>query len=342
MDHALQHHKSYMGRLASELPGLRRNIDNLHQDVEKLGIGFRTHVKTLKVHFSFAPPGRQRGNADALTHVAVSGGYADDAGGWQIPIHRRIDTARGQGRVAARRGGKMLEEVTIASALYGGDCLQYHACTCYKQAVSLRPARLPGILPQLTELRKAIRVQLLIDNEQQLAILERSNPERPLIRAAEACPAVLVYGIYCHANHSYGGRTRAEAEGTLRLELDSVVGAAKLLPGDREIVASVGATPKAHVVESLKAQVPPNVELELHAGLVSETDPTGYVAAEVCGVYLERNDALVNAGVTALSRETSSAYPGFREVVGRPGWGEHEILGLTTRRSDAEESQQQQ
>jgi D-serine deaminase-like pyridoxal phosphate-dependent protein len=149
----------------------------------------------------------------------------------------------------------------------------------------------PGILPQLTELCKAIRIQLLIDNEQQLAILERSNPEKPwdvfikldvgshragvtpdspalhsLIRAAEACPAVRVYGIYCHANHSYGGRTRAEAEDTLRVELDSAVGAAKLLPGDREIVASVGATPTAHVVESLKAHVPANVKLELHAG----------------------------------------------------------------------------
>jgi D-serine deaminase-like pyridoxal phosphate-dependent protein len=61
MDHALQHHKSYIGRPASELPTpslvirlpvLRRNIDKLHQDVEKLGIGFRPHVKTLKVPFS--------------------------------------------------------------------------------------------------------------------------------------------------------------------------------------------------------------------------------------------------------------------------------------------------
>jgi D-serine deaminase-like pyridoxal phosphate-dependent protein len=86
---------------------------------------------------------------------------------------------------------------------------------------------------------------------------------------------------------------------------------------------------------------------QVSTGLVSETDQAGYVAAEVCGVYPERNEALVNAGVTALSRETSSAYPGFGVVVGRPGWGvvrmsqEHGILGLT-RRSDGEESQQQQ
>lgn len=256
----------------------------------------------------------------------------------------------------------------------------------------------PGVLPQLTELRKSLRIQLLVDNEQQLAILEKSNPETPwdifikldvgshragvtpgspvlysLVRAAEACPAVRVYGIYCHANHSYGGRTRAEAEDTLRVELDSVIGAAKLLPADRRLIASVGATPTAHVVESLKAQAPANVKLELHAGalipphssrrtasstvghnsppcvagnypcndlqqvstgLVSETDQAARVAAEVCSVYPERNEALVNAGVTALSRETS-AYAGFGVVVDQPGWGmvrmsqEHGILGTT-------------
>lgn len=56
------------------------------------------------------------------------------------------------------------------------------------------------------------------------------------------------------------------------------------------------------------------------------------VAVEVCSVYPERNETLVNAGVVAISRETS-AYPGFGRVVGHPSWGvvrmsqEHGILG---------------
>lgn len=58
MDTALESYKDYIGRPASELPSpaivlslpvLKRNIKTLHQDVEKLGIGFRPHVKTLKV-----------------------------------------------------------------------------------------------------------------------------------------------------------------------------------------------------------------------------------------------------------------------------------------------------
>lgn len=65
--------------------------------------------------------------------------------------------------------------------------------------------------------------------------------------------------------------------------------------------------------------------------LVSEADQAIRIAAEVCSVYPERNEALINAGAIALSRETS-AYPGFGRIVGNPNWGvvrlsqEHGIL----------------
>lgn len=58
MDHSLEHHRSYIGRpisalptpsLVVSLPVLEKNIAALHKDVEELGIGFRPHVKTLKV-----------------------------------------------------------------------------------------------------------------------------------------------------------------------------------------------------------------------------------------------------------------------------------------------------
>lgn len=70
----------------------------------------------------------------------------------------------------------------------------------------------------------------------------------------------------------------------------------------------------------------------MSTGLVIESDQACYVATELCSVYPERNEALVNAGVIALSRE-SSAYSGFGRVVGHPAWGvarlsqEHGILG---------------
>lgn len=44
------------------------------------------------------------------------------------------------------------------------------------------------------------------------------------------------------------------------------------------------------------------------------------VVTEVCSVYPERNEALINAGVIALSREPAHAYPGFGRLVGKQGW----------------------
>jgi D-serine deaminase-like pyridoxal phosphate-dependent protein len=58
MDFSLQNHKSFIGRPATDLPTpsvvlskpvLERNIKQLLQDVNELGISFRPHVKTLKV-----------------------------------------------------------------------------------------------------------------------------------------------------------------------------------------------------------------------------------------------------------------------------------------------------
>ena len=58
MDHSLQNHASYIGHPVSELPTpalvlskpvLERNTQILLEDVKRLGIKFRPHVKTLKV-----------------------------------------------------------------------------------------------------------------------------------------------------------------------------------------------------------------------------------------------------------------------------------------------------
>lgn len=58
------------------------------------------------------------------------------------------------------------------------------------------------------------------------------------------------------------------------------------------------------------------------------------ILADVCSVYPDRNEALVNAGTIALSKETGE-FPGFAVVVDRPQWSvvrmaqEHGILGWT-------------
>jgi D-serine deaminase-like pyridoxal phosphate-dependent protein len=59
MDISLETHQSYIGQPISALPTpalviskpvLENNVKKLHDDVETLGIGFRPHVKTLKVY----------------------------------------------------------------------------------------------------------------------------------------------------------------------------------------------------------------------------------------------------------------------------------------------------
>jgi len=66
-------------------------------------------------------------------------------------------------------------------------------------------------------------------------------------------------------------------------------------------------------------------------GSVSTEDQALQLVAEVCSVYPERNEALINAGVIALSRETGPI-PGFARVVGAEDWNigrlsqEHGIL----------------
>ncbi|KAF5020235.1 hypothetical protein F66182_7752 [Fusarium sp. NRRL 66182] len=333
MDYSLENHKSYIGRPVSELPTpslvinlpvLKKNIDALHHDVEKLGIGFRPHVKTLK--------------SLEVTRLMLAGGKYRGIVASTIPEI--------QGALPLVKEG-ILEECLYGLPVY------------------------PGILPRLIELRRSLRVILMVDNEQQISFLEESaSSKQPwdifikldvgshragvetnsdalngLVERAEKSSAVNIYGFYCHAGHSYAGRSRNEAEETLNVEVSSVLKAARLMPSDRRLVISVGSTPTAHVVESLKASMPDNIALELHAGnfpsndlqqvstgLVTQAQQAVSVAAEVCSVYPERNEALVNAGVIALSRE-ASAFSGFGRVVGSPAWGvvrlsqEHGVLG---------------
>ncbi|KAK1996772.1 alanine racemase [Colletotrichum falcatum] len=239
----------------------------------------------------------------------------------------------------------------------------------------LPPAQ--SAIPSLSELRKSVKILLMIDHEKQISLLEdfaKRDPGaagaawdifvkldvgtrraglplggerlRELIRRADESPAVSLYGFYCHAGHSYGSRTQEEAEGFLADEIGGVLSAAGMIVGGgRKLTLSVGATPTAHVVGSLKTAIPDNVTLELHAGnfptndlqqvatgLVGPEDQAVRVVAEVCSVYPERNEALVNAGTIALSKETGP-FPGFGSVVGKPGWAvvrmsqEHGIVG---------------
>lgn len=229
-----------------------------------------------------------------------------------------------------------------------------------------------SILPRLELLSKDIKIDILLDSERQLELLESSsevswdayikidvgarraglpaNSERlkTLIEKAEASSKVHLQGFYCHANHSYACRTAAETKDMLQMEINCILEAASLLPPAKPLIVSIGATPTAHVIDTLKASIPENVSLELHAGNFPTNDlqqvSTGVVpldsqairvGADVVSIYPDRNEALINAGVIVLARE-SSAFPGFGKVADKQNWDvvrvsqEHGILGCPT------------
>jgi D-serine ammonia-lyase len=147
-----------------------------------------------------------------------------------------------------------------------------------------------GALRELIELRKYVDIILMIDNDQHIDLLEQTDSLKwdvfikldvgshragvragspalkQLVDRAEGSSAVKIHGFYCHAGHSYAGRSQEEAEKTLDIEVSSVLDAARLLPSNRNIVVSIGATPTAHVIQKLAKYTVPNVAIELHAG----------------------------------------------------------------------------
>ncbi|TLD09933.1 hypothetical protein PgNI_06564 [Pyricularia grisea] len=106
---------------------------------------------------------------------------------------------------------------------------------------------------------------------------------------------------------SYAGHQQPEeAESVLQVELSLGLTAAALLGLECAVDVSIVSTRTAHVVgvEGYRAH-------QLSTAVV----------AEICSIYPERNGAIVNAAVIALSRDRSLRVLGFVCVVGGPVWG---------------------
>ncbi|RHZ46995.1 D-serine ammonia-lyase DSD1 [Aspergillus thermomutatus] len=341
MDFSLQNHESFIGRPATDLPTpsvvlskpiLQRNIEQLLQDVNELGISFRPHVKTLK--------------SLEVTRMMLGNG-----------THRKIVAST----LCEIRGALPLaEEGILDECLYGlpiyPSALPHLSALSSKLKIVLMVDNEAQIDALETFAQSAGRttpwpVFIKVDVGSHRAGLESSSPAlRNLVEKVEGSPAAEVYGFYCHAGHSYGCRTAEAAATVLRSEVEGVVRAAAHLDRQgegRKVVVSFGSTPTAHVVNSIRRALPEGLEVELHAGnfpandlqqvctgLVAENQQAVRVLAEVCSVYPERNEALINAGTVALTKETSEMV-GFGRVTDQPGWAvvrmaqEHGILGLT-------------
>ncbi|KAF2089039.1 hypothetical protein K490DRAFT_64249 [Saccharata proteae CBS 121410] len=340
MDLSPEFVRSFIGKPAKELPTpafvlskpvLERNTQRLLNDVKNAGISFRPHVKTLK--------------SLEVTKMMLGG------------VHKGVVAST----LREIRGLlPLVEEGVLEEILYG------------------LPVR-PGALPELAKISEQVTVQLMVDHESQIDALEAFDSSHrwpifikidmgthragvqltsprleSLIRRAEKSSAVKIEGFYCHAGHSYSTRTPEAAVEILHDEVNAAVEASELQNVIGHFTVSFGSTPTAHVVSALRKELPQRITLELHAGnyptndlqqlgtgSIQETDQAIRILAEVCSVYPERNEALVNAGVIALAREPGPI-PGFGRVVGRNDWyvgrlsQEHGIL-VTEKEGNAAE-----
>jgi D-serine deaminase-like pyridoxal phosphate-dependent protein len=148
-----------------------------------------------------------------------------------------------------------------------------------------------SVLPRLSKLSECLKINLLLDHPAQIKHLEESAKPwdafikidvgarraglpgssaelKDLVKVVEASAAVNLKGFYCHANHSYACCTIEGARSMLQDEIEGVLQGASILPSTRPLILSIGATPTAHVIESLKADLPSNIKLELHAGMM--------------------------------------------------------------------------
>ncbi|KAJ6139341.1 hypothetical protein N7471_005827 [Penicillium samsonianum] len=207
--------------------------------------------------------------------------------------------------------------------------------------VSLRSTRLSA-LPFLETLTKSLKIILMVDSEQQIDLLESyaskasspvalwpvfikidvssqragiatHSPSLPrLIQRMESSSAATVYGFYCHAGHSYACRTEDAAVAVLQTEVEggswyrwdqhlpySTCGektAGRITRGDGVRVICC----ETDIV--LLGNYPTNDLQQVATSLVEPTQQAMRILTDVYSVYPDRNEALVNAGIIALSK----------------------------------------
>lgn len=342
VDVAQDYLKSFIGRPAIDLPTpalvlskpvIEKNCQKLHDDVKSLGIGFRPHVKTLK--------------SEEVTRLMLGGVSKGCVASTLREIRGLIPLAK-EGLVEDVLYGLPIRPSALPELVTLSQHMKILLMLDHPSQITALEAYAASYAANAAAAPPPWRVFIKIDMGTHRAGIPLTSPTlRALISAAEASPATQIHGFYCHAGHSYAARTPDAAAAVLRDEVGAAAAAARLLSpadDDEPLVVSFGSTPTAHVVAALATELPPRLRLELHAGnfpandlqqlatgCVAETDQAVRVLAEVCSVYAERNEALVNAGVIALAREPGPL-PGFGRVVGKPEWNvgrlsqEHGIL----------------
>ncbi|KAI9739329.1 MAG: hypothetical protein M1834_007542 [Cirrosporium novae-zelandiae] len=344
---------AYKGRHINHLPTpslivskpvIEKNCERLLKDVKEKGIGLRAHVKTLKclqvTRLMLGNGAHKKAVASTLREIrgllplVEEGNLEEILYGIPVPPHALPQLAKLSQQISPK--AKILLMVDNPSQI---TALESFA----KQQTETRPWS----------------AFIKVDMGSHRAGLEPGSPAlKELIQQVEKSDVVEIYGFYCHAGHSYGSRSVEAAAEFLHQEVSAAVEAAELLLQLRgnekktDIVLSAGATPTAHVVRKLQKTLPPGCRMELHGGnypandlqqlgttSVNESDQAVRVLAEVCGVYSARNEAMLNAGVIALSREPGPL-EGFARLKDVSGWNVGRLSqehGIVVRDKDVSE-----
>ncbi|KAJ6259625.1 hypothetical protein Dda_5263 [Drechslerella dactyloides] len=354
--------KSYVGdhrfslptpSLCVSLPAIQRNCDIFHKSLNGVDIQFRAHVKTHKT--------------EEVTRIELGSN------------HHAVITST----IREIRGLKpLIADGTVTDVLYGLPPASSYIPTLSSLSREIPNLRLlvdhPAQLKALTHLPplsgKPWSVFVKLDTGAHRAGLPPTSPGLfELLQAALAAKNVDIYGFYAHAGDSYSSRSEEDSVKYLKIEIETVIAALGTLsivtkvlelPDDihmRPYVLSIGATPTAHVISTLRnaakedgLSIPSQCKLEIHAGnfpfndlqqlatgVVPDPDPDTpgssslacTLNTEVISIYPDRNEALINAGVLAIGREPGQ-FPGFARVRGRELWyvsrvsQEHGVVSL--------------
>ncbi len=283
---------------------LAANLSRMSARAAKLGVALRPHLKTAK-------------SAD-IARLATTG----EAGGITV-------STLAEARYFARHGFRdILYAVGIAPARLDEVAGLRAKGTDLKIILdSLAAARAvaehPGNFAVLIEL----------DSGAHRAGLAPGSPDLLAIgRLLQQAPRVALLGVMTHAGHSYHCRSVEEVTRIAEDERRIAVEAAERLrqAGIPCPVVSVGSTPTAVHGRSLEgvSEMRPGVYMfndldQLALGSCRQDDLALTVLTTVIGQYPERNQALVDAGALALSKDVSAGEfmpeAGFGTIAGLPG-----------------------
>ncbi|KAF2630167.1 hypothetical protein BU25DRAFT_408750 [Macroventuria anomochaeta] len=285
----------FIGRKLTDLPTpsvildrslIKKNCTAMLQVCERLGVGFRAHVKshkTLELSKMMVGDGREGSPAQFIVSTIAE---AEN-------LVEYVRAEQERGREASILYGVPVPQgaiprlITLASSLAPSSINviidNEDAFTRFHDTLTFHPAFAP---------EKKIGVFVKIDTGYQRAGIVTSSPQfKPLVDAILAKDAskggqgaVLLKGFYSHFGHSYAGNSEDDAASGLIDELLGLEVAAQAVPEEKRkgLVLSIGATPTATAAQNMLSGNSPRVD-EFHVVLARLKEQ--YVVELHAGVY---------------------------------------------------------